>query len=168
MKTNKDKLIKHAAVGEIAHPNILKSYWISYEGVPLNLPSVGSITYDIEIGDNCIDLVGDHVEPGVSIRNSDKNYNMTLNHLACIGNSATIISGKALGEVGYVTGKHGGVDHVLIYFKQEVLDKLVIGDKIQVKTFGLGLELLDYPEVSVMNIDPTLLEKLDIIKNDLP
>lgn len=162
MKSNQDKLVIHAAVGEIAHPNILKSYWISYDGKPLNYPSVGSITYNYQIGDNCIDIVGDHVEPGVSIRNSDKHNNMTLNHLANIGNQATIISGAAKGEIGHVTGKHGGVDHVIIYFKEAILDKLVIGDKIQIKTFGLGLKLLDYPNVTVMNIDPNLLTQLEI------
>ncbi len=166
MKSNKDKLVIHAAVGEIAHPTISKSYWISYDGKALNYPSVGSITYNYQIGDNAIDIVGDHVEPGVSIRNMDKNNNMTLNHLANIGNVATIISGDAKNEIGYVTGKHGGVDHVMIYFKEEVLNKLNIGDKIQIKTVGLGLKLLDYPDVVVMNLDPNLLEKLDIVEKE--
>lgn len=162
MKTNNDKLISHAIVGEISHPTISKSYWIGYDGIPRTLPSVGSITYDIEVGDICTGLVGDHIEPGVSIKNKDKSENMTLNHLACIGNIATIISGDAKDESGVVTGKHGGIDHVIIYFKQEILDKLVIGDKIQIKARGLGLQLLDYPKISVMNLDPSLLEKLDI------
>lgn len=166
MHTNKNKLIKHAATGVIAHPTIGKSYWTSFEGKAINLPSVGSITYDIEIGDNCIDLVGDHVEPGVSIKNYDSANNMTLNHLACIGNEVTVITGQAAGEVGYVTGKHGGVDHVIVYFSQETLSKMVIGDMMQVKTFGLGLEYLDYPEVKLFNIDPNLLEQLPISEVD--
>ena len=128
MKTNEKKLITHAVSGQIAHPSIGKSYWIGYDGIPRTLPSVGSITYDIEVGDICMGLVGDHVEPGVSIKNLDSKSNMTLNHLACVGNVAKIISGEAKGETGIVTGKHGGVDHVIIYFKQSLLDKLVIGD----------------------------------------
>ena len=64
MKTNIDKLVTHAATGNIAHPTIGKSYWISYDGKPINVPSVGSITYGIEVGDVCVGLVGDHVEPG--------------------------------------------------------------------------------------------------------
>lgn len=166
MKTNKDKIITHAVTGDIAHPTISKSYWIGFDGVPRTLPSVGSITYDIEIGDICTGLAGDHIEPGVSIKNKDSKENMTLNHLACIGNTATIITGNAKGETGTVTGKHGGIDHVIIYFSQKVLNKLVIGDKIQIKAQGLGLELLDYPEVTVMNIDPKLLERLNIEETD--
>lgn len=162
MKTNRDKLISHAASGTIAHPSLGKSYWTSFDGQAINVPSVGSITYDIEIGDNCIDLVGDHVEPGVSIRNNDKANNMTLNHLACIGNIATITSGNAKGKTGIVTGKHGGVDHVIIYFDQATINQLVIGDNIQIKTQGLGLALTDYPEIKLFNIDPNLFEKLAI------
>lgn len=166
MKTNKDKLITHAIVGEISDPTINKSYWTGYDGVARTLPSVGSITYDIEVGDVCIGLVGDHIEPGVSIKNKDAKANMTLNQLACIGNTATIVSGDAKGETGIVTGKHGGIDHVIIYFKQKILNKLVIGDKIQIKSLGLGLELSDYPKVAVMNIDPTLLDKLSLEEVD--
>ncbi len=164
MKTNNNKLISHAVTGQISHPTISKSYWIGFDGIPRTLPSVGSITYDIEIGDICTGLAGDHIEPGVSIRNKDAKENMTLNHLACIGNVATIVSGDAKGETGIVTGKHGGIDNVIIYFEQKVLNRLVIGDNIQIKTFGLGLELLDYPQVTVMNLDPKLLDKLFIEK----
>lgn len=165
MKTNEEKLITHAVVGEISHPTINKSYWIGFDGVPRTLPSVGSITYDIEVGDICTGLVGDHIEPGVSIKNKDSKENMTLNHLACIGNTATIVSGDAKGETGVVTGKHGGIDNVIIYFKQKVLDKLVIGDKIQIKSKGLGLQLTEYPEITVMNLDPKFLNKLYVEDN---
>lgn len=162
MKTNKDKLITHAASGTIAHPTLGKSYWTSFDGQAINVPSVGSITYDIEVGHNCIDLVGDHVEPGVSIRNNDKANNMTLNHLACIGNIATITSGNAKGATGFVTGKHGGVDHVIIHFEQDIINQLVIGDNIQIKTKGLGLALTDYPQIKLFNLDPNLFEEIDI------
>ncbi|KPV65040.1 MAG: hypothetical protein AOA65_0543 [Candidatus Bathyarchaeota archaeon BA1] len=40
------------------------------------------------------------------------------------------------------------------------LEKLVIGDKIIVKAFGVGLKLLDFPEVKVMNLDPRFLEAI--------
>ncbi len=42
-------------------------------------------------------------------------------------------------------------------FSPKVLDKLVIGDKIQVKSFGCGLKLLDFPDLRICNIDPGLL-----------
>ncbi|MEM3394100.1 MAG: DUF4438 domain-containing protein, partial [Candidatus Methanomethylicia archaeon] len=57
---------------------------------------------------------------------------------------------------------HGGIEHVMVDFPYEVMEKLVIGDKIQVKSFGQGLKLLDYPDITVMNIDPSLLMKMNI------
>ena len=44
-------------------------------------------------------------------------------------------------------------------FKSEVLEKLVLADRILVKAFGIGLKLLDFPEIKVLNIDPCLLEE---------
>jgi hypothetical protein len=46
-----------------------------------------------------------------------------------------------------VTGKHGGVEHVLVDFQPEVLEKLMLGDKVLVKAYGVGLKLLDFPDV---------------------
>lgn len=55
-----------------------------------------------------------------------------------------------------------GCEHVLIDFAPEILEDLAIGDKIQIKSWGVGLELLDYPEIKVFNISPDLLEKINI------
>ena len=51
---------------------------------------------------------------------------------------------------------------MLIYFAQETLEKMVIGDKIQIKACGCGLQLTDYPAVKVLNLDPALLEKMGL------
>ncbi len=67
-------------------------------------------------------------------------------------------TGEAKGTKGIVTGKHGGIEHVLVDFQSEVLEKLVLGDRILVKAYGIGLKLLDFPEIKVLNIDPCLLE----------
>jgi hypothetical protein len=110
--------------------------------------------------------MADHVEPGVSIRNSgpsagEYSPNGALNVLACVGNIAQIVSGDAKGDTGYVTGKHGGIDHVMVDFQPDTLEKLMIGDKIMIKSFGVGLKLLDYhPEILTMNLDPALLQNL--------
>jgi hypothetical protein len=40
-----------------------------------------------------------------------------------------------------------------------VLRALRIGDKIQINAYGLGLHLLDHPEITVWNCDPRLLNK---------
>lgn len=171
IKTNKDKLVKISVLGEISSPFFKKSvYNVSPEGRPVVLPGVGGITYNIRIGDPAVGWEADHVEPGVSIRNPDQgergNANVGLNVLSCIGNGARIVSGEAKGEKGIVTGKHGGIEHVLVDFEAEIMSKLVIGDKVMVRAFGLGLKLLDYPKVKVMNLDPDLLEKMPLKGKD--
>jgi hypothetical protein len=86
--------------------------------------------------------------------------------LSCIGNEATVVTGGAKGSKGVVTGKHGGIEHVLIDFQPEALEKLVLGDKILVKAFGLGLKLIDFADVKIMNIDPRFLDALDPKSNE--
>ena len=130
------------------------------------LPATGGISYNVRIGDSAFGWAGDHVEPGVSIRNENKDENAALMTFACIGNEAKIVSGEAAGEKGYVTGMHGGIDHVLICFEQSTLEKLTIDDKIMVKAYGQGLKLKDYPEVQLMSIDPDMFEKMNITEKD--
>ena len=60
-----------------------------------------------------------------------------------------------------VTGKHGGIEHVLIDFRPETLEKLQIGDRILIKAYGVGLKLLDFPDIKLTNMDPRLLEALN-------
>jgi hypothetical protein len=168
LRTNVDRLVKISVVGEVASPVFGRSiYNISAHGDPIVLPGVGGITYNVRVGDLACGWEADHVEPGVSIENkeNDPRYgqgaNTALNVLACIGNEAVVVSGDAKGAKGVVTGKHGGIEHVLVDFPQETLEKLMLGDKVLVKAFGVGLKLLDYPEIKVMNMDPIFLEALN-------
>ncbi|MDH7564024.1 MAG: DUF4438 domain-containing protein [Candidatus Bathyarchaeota archaeon] len=167
MRTNEDKLIKISVAGEVASPVLGRSiYDISSQGTPMVLPGVGGITYNLRVGDPACGWEADHVEPCVSLENkeNDPRYgqgaNTAFNVLSCIGNEATVISGNAKGKKGVVTGKHGGVDHVLVDFQPQVLEKLLLGDKVLVKAFGVGLKLLDYPEIKVMNTDPCFLKAM--------
>jgi len=47
-----------------------------------------------------------------------------------------------------------------------VLRKLKYGETIQVESWGLGLALLDAPQVRVMNLDPDLLQRLGLELTD--
>jgi hypothetical protein len=168
LRTNADKLVKISVVGEVASPVIGKSvYRVSPTGTPTILPGVGGITYNLRVGDLACGWEADHVEPCVSVENkeNDPRYgqgaNAAFNVLSCIGNQATAVTGDAKGSKGIVTGKHGGIEHVLVDFQPEVLEKLMLGDKILVKAFGLGLKLIDFADVKVMNMDPCFLEVLD-------
>jgi len=161
MKTNKNRLVMQSLQGKIHHP-LGGNYRITHEGQPQILPATGGITYNVKVGDPAFGWAGDHVEPGVSIRNEDTNENAALNTFACIGNTAKVVSGDAKGALGYVVGVHGGINHVMIAFEQDDLENMAIDDKILVKGHGQGMQLLDYPEISVMSIDPELFEKLNI------
>jgi hypothetical protein len=87
--------------------------------------------------------------------------NTAFNVLSCIGNEATVVTGDAKGAKGVVTGKHGGIEHVLVDFPPKILDLLLHGDKILIKSFGVGLKLLDFPEIMTMNLDPRFLKALN-------
>ena len=162
LKTNEDRLVKVSVLGEVSSPVMRYPYRISAKGEPMVLPGVGGIRYNVRVGDPAVGWMADHVEPGVSIKVSDVNANTALNILSCIGNEAIVVSGDAKGSKGVVTGKHGGIEHVIVDFPPEVLDKLVIGDKVLVKAYGVGLKILNFPEVRVMNIDPKLLKLMDL------
>ena len=164
LRTNEDRLVMISVQGQISQPACQPR--ICYDGVVRVTPGTGGITYNVKVGDPAFGWAGDHVEPGVSTKNPDERGNSGYNTLSCVGNTAYVVSGDAKGATGVVTGKHGGIEHVLIHFDQETLEKLQIGDKIQIKAFGQGLALLDYPEVKVMNTDPSFLHKMGIVEKD--
>jgi len=165
LRTNAEKLIKVSVIGEVASPTFRSVYNVSATGQPLVLPGVGGITYNLRVGDPACGWEADHVEPAVSVENKEgdarSGQSIAFNVLSCVGNEAAVVSGDGKGARGVVTGKHGGIEHVLVDFSSEVLEKLVLGDKIQVKAFGTGLKLTDFPEIKIFNTDPKLLEAWD-------
>jgi len=165
LKTNIEKTVKLSVQGKIHHPSYTASpYRINNNGEPMVLPATGGITYNVKLGDPAFGWAGDHIEPGVTIRNEEALEKNALMTMSCIGNTAKVITGDAKGALGYVTGMHSGVEHVLIYFKEEELEKMAIDDKILIKSWGQGLQLLDYPDIRVMNIDPELFLNIPIIE----
>ena len=168
MKTNADSLVMLSVVGQVSSPAMAETgYRIGSTGSPVILPGTGGITYNMKVGHPACGWVADHVEPGVSVKNASpregtRSANAALNILSCIGNTATVISGDAKGAGGTVTGKHGGIEHVLVDFDDRTLGKLAIGDSILVKAFGTGLRIEEFDGVRVMNLDPGLLGKLKV------
>jgi hypothetical protein len=167
LRTNREELVRLSVMGEVASPTIKNVYCISATGVPCILPSVGGIVYNLRVGDFACGWMADHVEPCVSSVNKDNDVrsgtaaNTAYNLFSCVGNQAVVVSGDAKGAMGTVTGKHGGIEHVLIDFVPEVLDKLLIGDKIQIKAYGTGLKLLDFSDVKLVNMDPCLFDAIN-------
>jgi hypothetical protein len=168
IKTNRDKIVKISVIGEVVSPVVGDAvYKITADGEPVVLPGVGGITYNIRVGDVATGWMADHVEPGVSIENrvTDRRYpngqSRALNVLSCIGNEATVVKGDAKGDKGVVVGKHGGIEHVMVDFQPETMEKLVIEDKVMIKAYGVGLKLLGLPEVKLFNVSPEFLEAVD-------
>lgn len=164
-------LVMVAVQGQIAHPvGRASPYRVGSDGVSRILPGSGGIVLSHRIGDRCVGLAGDHIEPGVSLHNNsreiigDKNGpNLALLTYACVGNPARVISGPCRGELGTVTGKHGGVEHVLVDFPEETLRRLRIGDRIQIDACGLGMRFIDHPEVGVLNCSPRLARRWGLL-----
>jgi hypothetical protein len=168
IKTNRDKIVKISVIGEVVSPVVGDAvYKITADGEPVVLPGVGGITYNIRVGDVATGWMADHVEPGVSIENrvSDRRYpngqSRALNVLSCIGNEATVVGGDAKGDRGVVVGKHGGIEHVMVDFQPETMERLVIEDRVMIKAYGVGLMPLDIPEVKLFNVSPEFLEAVD-------
>ncbi len=162
LRTNEEWLVQMSVLGEVSAPVSGGRWRIDPDGIPSLLPGVGGITYNCKVGDSALRWQVDHVEPCVSVKNSDKDKNTALNTLACVGNTAHVVSGDAKGETGVVTGKHGGIEHVLADFPDSTLEKLIVGDKIQVRARGLGLKLVDMPHLALMNVDPRLLGSMGV------
>lgn len=166
MRTNKERLVMLAVQGKISHPQSGKSpYELDRKGVGNILPGSGGISYNVKVGDFAFAWEGDHIEPGVSLKISESSRtenNYALCKLACVGNKVRVVEGEAKGATGIVTGIHGGVFRVIIYFKDKDLVKMKIGDEILIRSYGQGLKLLDYPNIKVFNLDPGLFDIMNI------
>jgi len=93
-------------------------------------------------------------------------YNDAYVCYSCIGNEAKVMSGDAKGRKGIVTGKHGGCEHLMIYFDDETMELMAPDDKVLVKACGQGLALTDYPGIITRNLSPALLHKMNITEKD--
>lgn len=164
VRINREQLVMQGAIAPIRQPYLRLMPWqVSDVGEAVILPRMGSITYNVSIGDSVYDMQSDHVEPGVSLKNPSPEENNAIQLLACIGNACKIMTGDAKGEMGFVTGKHGGVDHLLVYFPSNVLEKMSMEDKIQIFMQGRGMQICGFEDkVKCLSMGPELFERLDI------
>lgn len=161
MRTNRSRLVTQMLTGQVAPPSLGSSlYEVGADGVPRILPQVGGIALNVRVGDSAFGFVADHIEPAVSAHHPEERVNRAFCTFACVGNAATVTSGEAKGARGVVTGKHGGVEHVMIDFPLDVLERMEFGDRISIRAVGVGLAFDDAGDVKIFNCDPDLLEKL--------
>ena len=167
LKTNKDKLPIVSVQGQVWQGRSARGPGlITVEGNSAFCVGTGGVSYNVKIGDICLGWMADHLEPGVSTKNPNDEINVVYQLRSCIGNIAEVKSGDAKGGKGFVTGKHGGAEHLMIYFPQETIEKLSIEDKIEVRATGQGMELLDYPDIKLRSMSPALLEKMNITEEN--
>ncbi|HEY4440080.1 MAG TPA: DUF4438 domain-containing protein [Candidatus Elarobacter sp.] len=161
MQTNRARLVTQIVSAQVAPPQVSPAFYdVGADGVPRLLPETGGITLNVRVGDSAFAFEADHVEPAVSARHPDDRQNAAFCAFACVGNVATVTGGEAKGARGIVTGKHGGIDHVMIDFAPDVLEVMQIGDPLSVRAVGVGLALTDGSDVRIFNCDPDLFERL--------
>lgn len=158
---NKNQLVEMAVNAKVDHPRI-KSYRGGFDGRARITLGTGGITYSHAIGDSCMNIAGDHVEPGVSMANPNNDENMAVETFSCVGNPVYCLNGPAAGAKGYVTGTHGGIEHTMAYFAAEDLDKMDGNENFLIRTYGQGLKVEETPDVFWMNIDPRLVDVMGL------
>jgi hypothetical protein len=168
VKSNRENLLEIGVIGEITHSSIDSRYINNWDGKHSVGLGQGGIVYNVKPGDSCFGWAwGEKVEAGVSVDGiGNDRAKGSFRNFTCIGNKAKVVNGEAKGTEGIVVGKVGGLPdrshHVVIYFEQKVLEDLTIGDKIQVRSVGVGLKFLDYPEIRSIGISPPLLDSMGI------
>lgn len=159
LKTNEKKLIKMSIGGYVTQPSFKNPGYIpDNDGNSVILPGMYGVVNNVKVGDKAFGWNGDHIEPGVSIDSENINEHFALHYLVCTGNKAIVRSGEAKGKTGIVTGEHA---RNLIHFEQNILEKICVGDQIDIITHGRGLRLLDFPEIKIKKIDPNLLKSMN-------
>jgi len=168
IKTNKNKLLEIGVIGEVTHPAVDVRYVNNWDGAPSVGVGQGGIVYNVKPGDSCFGWAsGEKVEPGVSVDGvGNDRAKGSIRNFTCVGNPAKVVKGEAKGKEGVVVGKVGGLPdrkhHVVVYFEKDVLEDLAIGDKIQVRSSGVGLKLVDYPGVRAVGVSPQLLDTMEL------
>ncbi|MGB8951495.1 MAG: DUF4438 domain-containing protein [Candidatus Aminicenantales bacterium] len=162
LSTNKDRLLTIAVQGQIAPAQTSRSYTTTWNGKPKMAIGMGGINYNLKIGDKVFGWAGgDRATVGVATEGIGENrFRDAWLTYTSIGNEVRVLSGGARGEKGVIVGKFGS--YVLIHFEEAVLEKLAIGDSLQAKACGVGLEIHGFKDVFVHGLASEVLEKLNM------
>lgn len=159
IRTNREQLVEMAVGGEVWPAALRAPYRPNAQGIARIFMGTAGVITNARVGDTAYGWAADHVEPAVSIRNKQDGPEHALHYLACIGNTAIMTSGEAKGARGVVTGEHA---HIMVDFAPDVLEQICIGDQVLIRAIGMGLEMLDYPDISVRKMSPELFDALRI------
>ncbi len=169
LKTNADKCPKIILTGAIRNEG---SFWEmdigKEDGKATVKVGMGGVCLNYNLGNKVYGWAGSHIEPGASIAGYSLIEEdvglidfMLMRH-ACIGNAITVIDieSPVKGRAGIVIGKHGGINHLIVYFGEDDLKKLYPGTVVKIVTYGMGMSLSEYPSIRVVSVDPDVLKKL--------
>ena len=162
VSTNKDKVLTIAVQGQVAPAQPARAYAVTWDGKPKMMIGTGGINYNLKIGDKLFGwAAADRATVGVATEGvgEDRFKEAWLTYTS-IGNEVKVLGGDARGEKGIIVGKFGA--YVLVHFEDTVLARLAIGDALQVKASGVGLEIDGFSDVFVHGVAPQLLEKLGL------
>ena len=158
--SNVESLIQMAVAGYVSQPSFKNPGYIpNNDGKSVIYPGMFGVVNNVKVGDKAFGWAGDHIEPGVSIDSEHINEHFALHYMVCTGNKAIVRSGEAKGSIGIVTGEHA---RNLVHFEQNTLDKICVGDQIDIITHGRGLKLLDFPDIELKKIDQNLLKSMNL------
>lgn len=165
LETNSAALVCVSLGGAIVHPAFpglpAEPYRLAADGTPFLLPAWGGIVYNVSVGDDAFGWAADCIHPGVSIKGADDLKNRGLNVFSCLGNEAVVMTGRAQGARGVVTGKSGRFsEQTILHFPKEVRRDMAVGDQIVVRSHGTGIEIAGQPTVACKGLSPRLFEAL--------
>ena len=158
-RTNADRLVEIGVQAEVAHPTHSGAYTVDSYGRPIILPGMAGVVANARVGDLVFHWAADHLEPGVSAGNPQRDRYQALQFLTCVGNVVRVLTGPAAGAEGRVTGKHA---FVLVDFPQDALDALAPGDALLVRAIGQGLRFLDFEDVAPRSCSPALVDGMGL------
>ena len=164
LRWNTSDLVEMAVAGQVSQPAIRQGAYLHWpDGRATTLPGMYGIVYNARVGDRAFGWAADHLEPGVSIAHGDERADYALHYLTCIGNEAEITSGLARGARGIVTGEHA---RLLVDFAPDVLERMTIGDTVQIHAKGRGLRLEGHPALEFKKTSPALAEAFGLTVDD--
>lgn len=157
--TNRNTLPVISVTAKVMEPKTSNFYttWMDRDGYGKVMVGPGGIVYNLSVGDNCMNVYGNMIEPGVSLDGSE-----ACRAYACCGNDIIITSGPAAGEKGFVTGKLQVNNTLTAWFPYKTLEKMTASETFLIKAYGCGLRLSDWPDIDIYSISPDLFDKLGL------
>lgn len=172
IKANFENLIETCLVGTIAHPRAAVesgALATASDGRPCAPVVQAGLTLNVQVGDRAFHWAwGERVMPGATLVHPDPAANRALYLLACVGNEATVIDaalegkdGKLRGQTGVVVGKDAEFGCVIVHFSKRVLERLAVGDRVQIRASGQGIAIPEPQGVAVSNCGPQLFRAIN-------